>query len=231
MEYSVLDISVDPWEQGFEDRQYDLILATNVVHATHSLQTSLRASARCFIRMADSCCTRFTPLPSGSITSSAHYQVGGTVRQTAEPMNHYVTPERWGMEMAAAGFQDLDTVVLDSQEPFQLNAIMVAKPQAAKIPAKHVTLLHDGETTSVGPLSKQLERRGYTVRLSTFDEIPLPSGQDVIGLLDKDRPFFETMDHARFEKFKALLHNLGGAGLLWVTHPCQVQCKTRDMLR
>lgn len=41
MEYATLDISQDPAEQGFEDRQFDLILATNVIHATKSLRDSL----------------------------------------------------------------------------------------------------------------------------------------------------------------------------------------------
>lgn len=34
--------SKDPSEQGFGDRKYDLILATNVIHATGSLNESLR---------------------------------------------------------------------------------------------------------------------------------------------------------------------------------------------
>jgi len=43
--------------------------------------------------------------------------------------------------MAAAGFEELDTVVFGSPEPFQFNAIMVAKPSnTPKLTAKKITL-------------------------------------------------------------------------------------------
>ena len=42
IDYKVFDISQSPFEQGFEAASYDLILATNAVHATPSLQDSLR---------------------------------------------------------------------------------------------------------------------------------------------------------------------------------------------
>ncbi|KAL9626525.1 MAG: hypothetical protein Q9204_007235, partial [Flavoplaca sp. TL-2023a] len=41
IEYRVLDISKDPAEQGFEDCEYDLIVATNALHATKSISKSL----------------------------------------------------------------------------------------------------------------------------------------------------------------------------------------------
>lgn len=42
IEYLPFDMSKDPSEQGFGDRKYDLILATNVIHAAKSLNESLR---------------------------------------------------------------------------------------------------------------------------------------------------------------------------------------------
>ena len=41
MQFKVFVISVDPLEQGFEAESYDLILASNVVHATPSIHDSL----------------------------------------------------------------------------------------------------------------------------------------------------------------------------------------------
>lgn len=41
VEYRTLDISQDPAEQGFENSEYDLIVATNAIHATPSLSQSL----------------------------------------------------------------------------------------------------------------------------------------------------------------------------------------------
>jgi 2-polyprenyl-3-methyl-5-hydroxy-6-metoxy-1,4-benzoquinol methylase len=42
IEYLPLNISKDLSEQGFDGRRYDLILATNVIHATKSLNETLR---------------------------------------------------------------------------------------------------------------------------------------------------------------------------------------------
>jgi SAM-dependent methyltransferase len=42
IEYRTLDISKDPAEQGFNGEKYDLVIATNVIHATKSLSESLR---------------------------------------------------------------------------------------------------------------------------------------------------------------------------------------------
>ena len=42
MDYKIFDISRNPFEQGFERASYDLILAPNVIHATPSLQETLR---------------------------------------------------------------------------------------------------------------------------------------------------------------------------------------------
>lgn len=42
LEYTVLDISKDPCLQGFDPNSYDLIIASNVLHATPVLQNSLR---------------------------------------------------------------------------------------------------------------------------------------------------------------------------------------------
>ncbi|MFG6107741.1 SDR family NAD(P)-dependent oxidoreductase [Leptothoe sp. EHU-05/26/07-4] len=40
--YQLLDIETDPQGQGFEPHSYDIIIATNVLHATQSLATTLR---------------------------------------------------------------------------------------------------------------------------------------------------------------------------------------------
>ena len=41
MQYAVLDIERDPFEQGFQPRQFDLVLAANCLHATHSIHRTL----------------------------------------------------------------------------------------------------------------------------------------------------------------------------------------------
>ncbi len=47
VDYTVLDIEKDPAAQGIEPHSYDLVLATNVIHATVDLKRTLRNVRRC----------------------------------------------------------------------------------------------------------------------------------------------------------------------------------------
>jgi ubiquinone/menaquinone biosynthesis C-methylase UbiE len=40
--YKKLDIETDPVEQGFEEAKYDLVIASNVLHATKHMETTLK---------------------------------------------------------------------------------------------------------------------------------------------------------------------------------------------
>ena len=42
LEYVTIDISEDPADQGFEGRQYDIVISNNALHTTPSLAQSLR---------------------------------------------------------------------------------------------------------------------------------------------------------------------------------------------
>jgi acyl transferase domain-containing protein/NADPH:quinone reductase-like Zn-dependent oxidoreductase/NAD(P)-dependent dehydrogenase (short-subunit alcohol dehydrogenase family)/acyl carrier protein len=41
LDYKVLDIEKDPWQQGFAPNQFDLVIAANVLHATEDLSKTL----------------------------------------------------------------------------------------------------------------------------------------------------------------------------------------------
>lgn len=225
IEYRVLDISKDPAEQGFENDEYDLIVATNVIHGTESLNESL-TNVRKLLAPNGKFLLQELHTPSkwinyvlGLFEDWWHGEQDGRVD---EP---YVTPARWESELQRAGFAGLDTVVLDSEEPYQLNAIMVAKPEMANLKPtnKAVTILSEGNGPSADALSRQLQNRGYAVDRRQLGE-ELPKSQDIISLLDDGSPFFETPDELRFKEFQRILANLGESGLLWVTRPSQMHC-------
>jgi acyl transferase domain-containing protein/phospholipid N-methyltransferase len=226
IEYRVLDISSDPAEQGFQDEKYDLIIATNVIHATKSLCDSLKHvhklldhKGRLLLQELYS----ISKWPNFIFGTLPGWWFGGPDGRPDEP---YVAPIRWDSELKKAGFEGLDTVILDGEEPYQWNAIMVAKPQAQsmKVMKKSVTLLYESGEGYAELLSQQLRSKGYTVHPCQLGE-ELPGSQDVISLLDCSRPFFEDIDEARYKAFQRLLDNLGGSAMLWVTHLCQVKCE------
>ncbi|KAJ5973964.1 polyketide synthase [Penicillium waksmanii] len=225
MEYTTLDISKDPAEQGFDGHEYDLILAANVIHTTRSLCESLSNVRKLLAPNGRLLLHDMTP------TSKWPNYVWGTLpgwwygEPDGRPDEPYVDAERWVRELKAAGFRTPDAVVHDSAEPNQLNTMIVARPTAMKeVPKKRVTLLTLAESDSVSPMLQVLESRGYTIHHCELQDMPLPTGQDVIALLDDEGPFFENMDDQRFELFKNLVQNLKECGILWVTGLSQIQC-------
>ncbi|KAL8882833.1 MAG: hypothetical protein Q9198_000233, partial [Flavoplaca austrocitrina] len=224
IEYRVLDISKDPAEQGFEDSEYDLIVATNALHATKSLSESL-ANVRKLLA------------PNGRfLLQELHAQskwvncLFGLLdewwlgEQDARADEPYAAPVRWQSELQRAGFT-APVTVLDAEEPHQLNAIMIAKPaiDSPEPIRTGVTVLADRGIKGGEALSQRLQSRGFKVDLCELGH-KLPQSQDVISILDENAPFFDNTRETRLKAFQQLLADLGESGILWVTRPSQMQC-------
>ncbi|KAF2878487.1 hypothetical protein BDV95DRAFT_624920 [Massariosphaeria phaeospora] len=225
MEYRVLDLNTDLAEQSFADTEYDLIIATNTIHATKSLSESL---AR----------VRKLLAPNGRLLLQELYTQSKWINcvlgllddwwngehdgRSYEP---YVTPTRWQSELERAGFARPD-LVFDAEEPHQLNAVMIAKPEVV-IPRTMnniVTILYDQTKKNVDVLSQALQSRGYAVHPCQLGDELLES-QDIISLIDDNGPFFENPSDEHFKAFQNLLVHLDKSGLFWITRPSQVQCQ------
>ncbi|KAI7768286.1 hypothetical protein LZL87_013848 [Fusarium oxysporum] len=142
------------------------------------------------------------------------------------PDKPYISTQHGAQELQAAGFRTPDAAVLDSEEPNQLNAMIVARPAINELQEKRVTLLtiSGSDSNSVVALRQTLERRGYHIQRSVFSDTSVPDGQDVIAVLDDEESFFEDIDEGRFEAFKTLTTNLKDAGVFWITNLSQLHC-------
>jgi acyl transferase domain-containing protein/protein-L-isoaspartate O-methyltransferase len=225
IEYTTLDISKDPLEQGFNDRKYDLILATNVIHATKSLNQSLTNIRQLLEPNGRLLLTELTSTSKwvnyiwGPL---AGWWYGDADGRSEEP---YISIERWETELKAAGFCAPDAAVRDSAEPYEMCSVIVARPSLEIVPQKAVTILTLSESEDAKCLLLCLEARGYSVNCSTIENMPLPSGQDVIALLDEKGPYFEDINDSRFNIFKTLVASLNDCGILWITRLSQMQCQ------
>ena len=224
MEFLTLDISEDPFEQGFEDRQYDLIIAVNALHATKNLQDSLANVKKLLHPDGRLLLQEFCPS-----SKWVNYVFGvqptlsrTTDGQVAEP---YIGVEGWKSQLVAAGFGEIEGMVLDAEEPHQLTVTMVARHAPfTKVAMKRVTVLYEELGAVVKQILSQLENEGFQVTKCKLNDIP-PAGQDVISLLDAEKPFFETIDEPRFESFKAFLNSLHDGGILWLTYLSELGCR------
>ncbi|KAJ5296368.1 uncharacterized protein N7443_007261 [Penicillium atrosanguineum] len=228
IEYRVLDISQDPVEEGFEEDKFDLVIATNVLHATRSLHETLKnvhqllvPDGRLLLHEIDSP----SKWPNFIFGTLPGWWYGGPDGRPDQP---YVTPARWENELRDAGFNGLDAIVLDAEEGYQLNAIMVASPRTErKAVNKTVSILCDDTGTHLTPFSRVMEARGFTIQPYKIGQ-ELPKGQDIICLLDLPQLFFRDIEEVRFMAFQRVLNSLGDSALFWVAQPCQIQCCDPD---
>ncbi|KAJ5675621.1 polyketide synthase [Penicillium macrosclerotiorum] len=225
MEYATLDISKSLAEQGFEEQKYDLILATNVIHATKSLRESLSnvrelldPNGRLLLHELSST-SKWVNYVWGTL---AGWWYGAADGRADEP---YISVERWARELETAGFRTPDAAVLDSPEPHQLNAMIVARPALARVSKKEVTILTLPESENGTQISRCLQSRGFTVQSSLLSDAPLPAGRDIIALLDDEGPFFENIGEHRLEAFKKLISTLKDSGIFWITGLSQMNCQ------
>ncbi|KAE8140176.1 hypothetical protein BDV38DRAFT_280173 [Aspergillus pseudotamarii] len=224
MEFLPLDISKDPSEQGFNGRKYDLILASNVLHATKSLNETL-----CNVHKLLDPNGRLLLHELTTVSRWPNY-IWGTLagwwygEADGRPDQPYINIDRWTAELRAAGFCAPDAAIPDSDVPHQLNTIILARPEARAMPMKRATLLRFSESKNVRSVVKSFENRGYTIDQRGPQE-DVPVGQDVISLLEEDGPFFENISDRQLEDFQALAGKLNECGILWITAVSQVQCQ------
>ncbi|KAI0973453.1 putative polyketide synthase [Xylaria arbuscula] len=176
VQYAVLDISKDPVEQGFPVGHYDLIIASNVLHATplltrtlEHIKTLLRPDGRLLLQ--ELCPTsNWVGFIFGLFPG---WWLGKDDGRASQP---YISPKEWDARLRDAGFTGVDASALDADNPYQLNAMIVARPSPPVFEAKRVTLLLFRPSAVVDSLHRHLISNGYEVDIANWGE-DLPAVQ------------------------------------------------------
>ena len=167
IEYRPLDIEKDPVEQGFDAHAYDLIIASNVLHATRSLNETL---GHCLKLLA----------PSGQMVALENLRGQGWMDLTFgqldgwwrfaddyRPHHALAGPDVWQRALHDAGFEAVEVLGLDSAKPDEKpdRGVIVAKgpDEISETPGLWV-LLAD-ERGFAKEIAKRLAHRNQTVML------------------------------------------------------------------
>ncbi len=216
IDYRVLDIEKDPVEQGFDRHGYDLVIASNVLHATRYLNETL---AHCLEVLA----------PSGQLVALENLrgqgwldltfgQLDGWWRFADEYRPHHAlaTPAVWRQALGDAGFEDIAILGFDESDP---NAnpdrgVIVAQGPSDVAEAPGAWVLAADRGGAAAELAAELAAQNQTVVLASAEARPdLPSVPAGAGIVEA---FVET---ARRESWKSLLDNLpGDAPLAGIVH-------------
>ncbi|KAJ8124842.1 hypothetical protein O1611_g8798 [Lasiodiplodia mahajangana] len=232
VEHLSLDLNHDLLDQGFMQRRYDLIIASNIVRPgdTSGTQKRLRnikellaPRGRLFLQEINPAST-WANFVFGSRPN--WWSVSESMSDQSEGMG---LAEKLRLELLEAGFEDIEAIAADS-----ISATVVVKPSAglkSEIGMKVTLLCRDLEVRAreILPaeelITSQLQAEGYDVKRCTLED-EIPADQDVLCLLDMGGPFFETMSAAEFSLLKKLLVELSSSGssVLWATLSCQIGC-------
>jgi len=226
LEFKVFDITKEPFEQGFQEASYDLILAANVIHATpflrqtlSHLQPLLRSDG--MLVMTELCSTsRASSYIFGNFSG---WWLGEADNRKDQP---HVSISRWDEDLKASGFMGVDTTVFDDEEPYRQSAVIVSKKEKNMEITKRskvIILSANVEEQVARSLADSFSPRDWEVTNCQLGD-ELPKDQDIISCLDLETNFFENITEKTFTAFQVLLRSIGNNKLLWLTKPTQIKC-------
>ena len=213
IDYRVLDIEKDPVEQGFDRHGYDLVIASNVLHATRYLNETL---AHCLALLA----------PAGQLVALENLRGQGWLDLTFgqldgwwrfaddyRPHHALATPAVWRRALGDAGFGDIAILGFDESDPDANpdRGVILARGPAAVTEAPGLWLLAADRGGLAAELAAELAAHNQTVVLAGEDAggVP-PEGAGVAGA---------PVEAARRESWQSVLDGLpAGPPLAGVVH-------------
>ncbi len=216
IDYRMLDIEKDPVEQGFDSHGYDLVIASNVLHATRYLDETL---AHCKRLLA----------PSGQMVALENLRGMGWMDLTFGPLDGWwrfadayrpqhalVEPAVWRHVLADVGFGEIEVLGLEESDSTNMpdKGVIVARGPAEVTEKPGVWVLAADSAGVAEELAAELAARNQTVVLADHQ---LPengySETDGSGIVRS------TVDMERRESWQSLLEcPPGDAPLSGVVH-------------
>ncbi len=205
IEYRVLDIEKDPVEQGFDLHGYDLIIASNVLHATRYLNETL---AHC----------RMLLTPSGQLVAAENLcgqgwqdltfgQLDGWWRFADDYRPHHAlaSPAVWRQALGDAGFGEVEVLGWGESDATSApdRGVILAQGPAEVKEAEGVWVLAGDQCGAADELAAELAVRNQTVVL--VSDRAQSDGESS----EKDRAVIKaTVEMQSRESWRSLLEGL-----------------------
>ncbi|KAL4788819.1 hypothetical protein BDV19DRAFT_395631 [Aspergillus venezuelensis] len=227
LSFKKLDLDEDPIKQRFVAESYDLIVASNVLHATEDLVLTL-TRMRSLLKPGGKLLflegvRQDTIYSNISFSALPGWWLG---KESVRQWCPYVPTEQWREYLNLSGFSGLDVTIPSSYYPEfnKVNVMLstaITTPQATSL--LRVAIVepdNEGVTTKasatlVDILQAQTEIGDCTV--SSLSELPLVDLHDVvcISLLELNGPMLDGLDPETFPQIKYLLTTCDR--IIWVT--------------
>ncbi|MYD51220.1 MAG: SDR family NAD(P)-dependent oxidoreductase [Dehalococcoidia bacterium] len=205
IEYRPLDIEKDPIDQGFDSHGYDLIIASNVLHATRFLEETL---ANCSALLA----------PSGHLIALENLRGLGWMDLTFgqldgwwrfadgyRPHHALATPAIWSQALGDAGFEGVEVLGVDESTTYEMldKGVIVAQGPAQITESPGVWVLAADDGSVAEELASELSARNQTVVLAGRD---VAEGAD--SSVNGDTVVSAQVDAENRESWRSLIEGL-----------------------
>ena len=230
--YKVLNIEFDPIDQGFEEGTYDLIIASNVIHATERINVSLdhiRKLLKPGGRLALLEVTQFDPVLSMVFGILPGWWRGRIEGRMDSPI---LSETQWNRRLLEQSFSGVDMAAHDFEGRAQRSAMLIStvssSPDVPKtiattsIAAPSLILLavciigDEDYLNSSKTLSSTLTKVGCQVSQKNW-EVKHSDGPLYLVIDSRTRPLLRDVSKRRFDHIKSLLTQVNR--ILWVTIP------------
>ena len=223
--YRTLNIEEDPQSQGY-DSKYDLIIASQVLHAASDITQTLRNARKLLKPRGKMVLVELTRTVLGAglcLGTFPDYWNGAAHDGRVD--SPLIARGTWNDLLTKNGFSGIDIVLDDYEGSLAIASTMLT----TAIPTESIVLADPSEKQCVylvhfsypHPLSralaKQLCSQGLSVAYVSLVEAEtrIPIHSRVISLIDIESPTLAQSDATEFERVKHLI--LSSASLLWLS--------------
>lgn len=225
MRFKVLDIELDPEDQGYEPGSYDLVVACNVLHTTRDLGVALQNTRRLLKPDRKLVLLEITE-PEILRCNFAYGTLPGwwLGTESYREWSPCVTEAQWDTLLSAHGYSGVDFVLKDYQMDRAHEMSLMVSTAAVNAVQPHIrcnmVILIDPESQTQTGLGNQicqrLKKSGESdcEVLSIREISTLQHCASCIFLPELERPMLHELDDPGFERLKSFLS--GAQYVLWI---------------
>ncbi|KAK0129388.1 hypothetical protein ONS95_001314 [Cadophora gregata] len=241
MLFKTLNIEEDIVAQGFAPAFYDIIIASNVIHATESIEKSLKNARRLlkpggYLLLLE--ITNNGPMRLGFDEGGLPGWWAG--KDEGRILAPTITSTQWNEELLKSGFAGIDAITPEHDVVVLPVSIMAAQAVDDKIsflrepfsspdlmPKIKELIIVGGTTPSVANFTKEISSLldPLCIRITTINAVEdinsmvLPTNYSVLSVTDLDVPVFKDFTAVKFECLKRLFDQ--ASNVLWITAGCR----------
>lgn len=220
VEFKTLNIEDDPLAQSFESFSYDLIVASEALHATKSLNRTL-ANVRKLLKPGGKLVlieTTQDPLDTELVFGTLPEWWNG--EEDFRKSSPHVPVKTWDSVLRETGFAGVDFDISDSEDAeFQSTSLIIASVETKTSYPSSVSIVHSGTPPPqqwLQELSSAIQTlTGGTPIVENLFDIKTSEDSLYIFTPEITAPFVHGLDETSFNKLRDLL--VGCQNLLWLS--------------